>query len=159
MPEIDVALEVVLDPMIAATSFVVVRRRSVTDKNGFQQNSAVRVPAIGSVTPVGNNDLDREDGFQSQHRTLLVVTRTALRPEAEDLNGFNWQPDLVYWNGNYYLVKSLEDFGQFGNGMYAATCEIFDYNANAPSSNPPVYGFEDYRTGVYTTILGALPWA
>lgn len=156
MPFVDAALDALLDPMVAATPFSVVRRRSWTNTNGFQQQSSLTQRGIGSVTPTGDNSLSREDGFQSQPKTILVITRTFLRSAAEDADGFEWQPDLVLWQNNHYLVKSLEDFGQFGGGFVAATCEIFEFTASPAIGNPPAWALADFRDRRYSGFLGAI---
>ena len=157
MPFLDIATEVVLDPMIACTTFQVVRRQSRTDTNGIAQRTAVTIsPVYGSVTPTGDNSVNREDAFESQSRTLLVTTRFLLRSAMEDSDGVQWEPDLIYFNDGYYLVKSVEGYGNFGSGFVAAICESFNYDIAGTMPNPPRYGADDYKSGVYTAILGAL---
>lgn len=160
MASIDVAIEVVLDGVVAATGFQVVRRMTWVDPNGgFEKERAVVIPGlVGSVTPTGDNSFIREAEWQAQARTLLVITRFLLRAVMEDLNGVQWQPDLVLFQGGYYIVKTVEGYGQIGGGFVAAYCEAFSYDINGTQGPPPVYGAEDYRKGVYTALLGAFPW-
>jgi len=159
VPFIDVATEVVLDPVVALTRFNVVRRRTWTDVHGFEQNQPIVIRnVVGSVTPTGDNSVNRDSDYQSQMRTLLVITRFLLRASEEDQDRVQWQPDLVQFDDGFYLVKSVDGFGNFGTGFVAATCESFDYEIHGTMPNPPRYGADDYKSGVYTTILGALPW-
>ena len=141
MPSIDVMTEVLLDGVVAATSFVVVRRRSVTDTDGFENHLRQRVSAIGSVYPTGDNSLVRSADEQLQSKTLTVVTQFPLRG-ASSLDGAEWQPDLVYWRGDYFLVQNVEDFTQFGSGMVVAECTSFDYTeGSAPLGPDPALGY------------------
>lgn len=157
MPEIDVS-EILLDSVIASTRFSVVRRRSWTDNNGISQKMSQTVHAIGSVTPTGDSTLDRGDDFQSQPKTLLVITRFFLRNAALDADGVNWQPDLVLWQGNHYLVSSIEDFSQFGVGFVAATCLLFEYVPSPPLGLPSsmATGHADFRYRNNSGLLGAI---
>lgn len=157
MPEIDVSEDVLLDGFVAAVSFVVVRRRSWTDSNGIAQQSAQRVPAIGSVYADGDQSLDRDEGYQMQAKTIKVVTRFYLRGAAEDADGVNWQPDLVLWQGDYFLVHDVEDYSQYGVGMVAATCESYDYVVQPPVDNPPSVstGHLDFRNRLNSGLGGA----
>ena len=157
MPELDASFDVLMDPVIAATRFVVVRRRSWTDRNGIAQKSEERASALGSVTSV-ESDLERLDDSQSQTKVLLVITKFFLRAAAQDSDGVQWQPDLVLWQGNYYLVHSIEDFSQFGGGFVAAKCPSFDYVPNPPIGSPPSVsiGRLDLRQRNNSGLLGAL---
>lgn len=156
MPEIDVASEVVLDGMIAGEWFWVVRRRSWTDSDGFQQNANVRVRALGSLYPEGDNSLNREDGFQSQNKGLTVVTKFLLRDAAEDVNGVNWQPDLVEWQGDTFLVKSIKDFSRYGPGFVEAACDSFNYNNNPTLNSGPHRGNLDFRQRRNSGMTGVI---
>lgn len=155
-PGIDAAFEVVLDSYVAADTFDVVRRRSWTDSSGFQQEYHQRIRGLrGSVTPTGDNALNREDSFQSQNKTLLVITRFLLRAAAETIGGVNWQPDLVVWQNDYFLVKSLGDFSKFGGGFVEATCDSYDYVGVAPRGNAPKRGVLDFRKRNNSGYIGA----
>ncbi len=158
MPELDPSVDVLLDGFVAATRFVVVRRRSWTDVNGIAQKSEQRIPALGSVTPTGDNSLDREDAFQLQSKTLLVITKFFLRAAASDEDGFQWQPDLVFWQDDYFLVSAIEDYTQFNSGFVAATCQSFDYLGDPPRGQPPIVGVGhvDFRQRNNSDLAGAL---
>jgi galactose-6-phosphate isomerase len=158
-PEIDATWDVLLDPIVAATSFVVVRRKSWTDSNGIAQQGEQRVsPVYGSVTPTGDNSLVREDAYQSQNKTLMVITQFFLRAAAVDDNGVGWQPDLILWDGNYYLVKTVNDFSQFGIGFIQADCESFEYVTGPPQDNTPseATGVLDFRARNNSGLIGVV---
>lgn len=157
MPELDIASVVLLNPVIAATRFQIVRRRSWTDSNGQSRISAQTVWGIGSVTSPGN-PLDRGDDYQSQPATIDVVTGSFLRVATLDDDGVNWQPDLILWQGNHYLVNKVDDFSQFGAGFVAASCDLFEYQPTPPSGNAPslATGHADFRQRNNSGLLGAV---
>lgn len=157
MPEIDVSNDVLLDPFVAATRFMVVRRRSWTDINGIAQKSESRIAALGSVISPGN-ELDRQSDYQSQPAVISVITKFFLRVAALDNDGVNWQPDLVVWQGNFYLVTKLDDYSQFNSGFVSAECTLFEYIPTPTSGNPPsVYvGKVDFRQRNNSGLAGAL---
>lgn len=155
MPEIDVASEVLNDGIVAATSFVVLRRRSWTDNNGLQRNTVRRVRAIGSVTPSGDGSVDRQDAEQSQNKTLEVITQFFLRAVTSDANDAQWQPDLVLWQQDTFIVWSLDDYSQFGKGFVRATCVSYDFKSQPPLGVRPQIGSMDFRERSNSGLLGA----
>lgn len=161
MPSVDVSFELLGDPMVAASAITVVRRRTWTDKNGIEQNAAVTVPGVfGSVAPTGDNNFVRESDFQSQARTITVITRFPLRAVSEDEDGVQWQPDMVLWRGVHYLVRGLGDYEHVGSGFVGATCEAFDYDGAAPLRGPRTWEAEAGKNALYSAIIGAsTPWA
>lgn len=156
MPEIDASADVLLDPFVAATSFVVVRRRSWTDVNGIAQQSESRINALGSVTPTGDSSLIREDGYTTATKTLMVITRLFLRNASEDVNGIKWQPDLIFWQDDYFVVKDLDDYSQFGVGMVKADCMAFEYDIEPPIGNVPKRGILDFRKRRNSGLIGVI---
>lgn len=135
MPEIDVT-EVLLDSDIAGESFVVIRRTELVNIFGERTNpyGNKRELAIGSVTPTGENSLVREEGFQTQTKTIKVITPTLLRGTAK-YAGQKFDPDIVLWRGDYYVVRTVEDYSQYGVGMIEAECSSTDY-VEQPPMNP-----------------------
>lgn len=157
MPDIDVASEVVLDGTIAGDSFTVIRRRSWTDSDGFEQSDDVRIPRVlGSVYPTGNNSLGREDSFQAPTKTVTVVTKFLLRQSAKDIDGVNWQPDLIEWQGDRFIVTDVNDFSRYGPGFVEAVCTTFDYNNNPTLNTGPHRGNLDFRQRRNSGMTGVI---
>lgn len=134
MPQIDVS-DVTLDPEIAGERFSVVRRAEVV--NDFGESVVVsrtypRVP--GSVTPTAPNSLAREEAYQTQQKTIQVIARFRLRGVARDGAGAKFQPDLILWRGDAYLVTTVDDYSQYGAGFVRADCASTDYEDVAPGS-------------------------
>jgi hypothetical protein len=157
MSLIDVT-DVLFDPLVAGQIFSVVRRQeTVNDSGEGVQSQEVIESVVGAIFPVGENSLIREVAAQSQARTIEVVTTFRLRPASVTPAvstsgppppqfpgtlpgppaGVTWQPDLVYWNGDYFLVSTVEEYTQYGRGFIAAQCVTYDYQTAAPGSLGP----------------------
>lgn len=120
---------VALDPQFAS-SFRVWRRRQLVDATG------VAAPALDSTTwvrgvvvPEGNNTLARAPGFESQANALRVITPFRLRTASRDQFGNEWLPDLLEWQGAFYVVETSNEFAN-GSGF-------LDVNAIMTTYNPP----------------------
>lgn len=142
MPDIDVT-EILSDSDIAGVPFVVVRREEVVNVHGESELVETRIDAVGSVQPTGDNSLVREEAYQTQAKTLKVVTTFLLRGESKAA-GRSYQPDLVLWQGDYYLVRTVEDYSQYGAGMVDAECTSVDHVDDAPIAKPRAIGMLDF---------------
>lgn len=131
MPFISVT-EVILDPDVAGTSFEVKRRQEVV--NNFGESTTplgpVWLPAVGSITPVGDNSLIREDAFASQADAVLVITTFALRGVGKDEQDNVFQPDIIRWEGQEYTVMVVNQYGTAGDGFVAAECVSAEFQSS-----------------------------
>jgi hypothetical protein len=134
---IDVA-DLILDPDIAGQLVTIYRRQEVVNTMGESQITATAIPnIIVQVSPKGNNDLIREDGYQTQSQTIEVITSWRLRGATLDpTTKLIYQPDLVFWHGDYYVVRTVEDFTPYGAGLIVATCDSIDYQQIAAQIAP-----------------------
>jgi hypothetical protein len=127
MPELDV-VDVLLDGMLAGESFVVLRRLESRNQFGRIDIAETRLPAIGSIVPVGENSLVREDAYQTQTKTIRVITPFRLRGATVDEAGARYQPDVVEWKGDRYVVRTINDYSQYGaTGLIEAECSSMDF--------------------------------
>jgi len=133
MPEIDVT-DVLFDPMVGGTAFTVLRRVQTLGINGQVAivETAIVPSPVGSVRPTGDQSLVREDAFQQQAKSIRVVTTFRLRGEATD-GGADYQPDVVVWKGSRFLVRTIEDYSQFGAGLIQADCTSMTFVDPPPS--------------------------
>lgn len=132
MPQIDVGREVLLDPMIAGESFQVIRRAETVSERGVSSVAEeVFDPVLGSVVPSGDNSLLREEAFQTQSQSIRVITLFRLRGASGE-NGESYQPDIVVWKGGSYLVRTVDDYSNYGAGMIVAECIATNYTAVPP---------------------------
>jgi hypothetical protein len=130
--EIDVT-DVLADPFIAGQKFVVVRRQQTVGTNGLVSITESRFNASGSVVPSGDNSLVREEAYSQQANSITVVTGFRLRGVAKTAGGASYLPDLVLWQDNYYIVRDLKDWTDFGAGMTEAECLSFNYVDQPPA--------------------------
>lgn len=126
MPYVDVA-RVLVSPMVAGQKFLVRRRVETVNEFGELVTNETVLPAIGSVTPTGDNSLLREEAFQTQSESIRVVTRFRLRGASRDEVGNKFQPDIVVFNNQNYLVRVVSEYNQFGVGMTEAECILMNY--------------------------------
>lgn len=132
MPEIDLS-EVLLDVAVAGEPFFVVRRPDIVGWDGVTAIGATQLgPFYGSITPVGANSMLREEAFSVAEKTIRVTTSFILRGPSKDKTLQNYQPDLVLWRGDAYIVRTIGDFSQYGRGMMTAECSSIDYVETTP---------------------------
>lgn len=130
-PLINVSLAI-NSPMLA-DSFAVLRRQQAVGVNGRGSMTTTAIKSLsGVVYPSSKNDLDRFPDLQVQGKALTVITRFALR-SASSVAGAgpggsnqDYAPDIVQWNGDNFLVLSLEDWSRFGPGYVLAICQSMD---------------------------------
>ena len=79
----------------------------------------------------------RVEAFSIAEKTIRVTTTFMLRGPSKDVTMQNFQPDIVIWKGDSYVVRALDDFSQYGAGMVTAECSSIDY-VDSPPSAPPV---------------------
>lgn len=133
MAQIDVS-DITLDPYLAGTSFVVLRRLSKVNDFGEGILTVASLPAVGAIYPSGDNSLARQEAFETQGNSITVVTRFALRGAGKDEQGNLFQPDIVLWEGNHYQVRSINDYNRYGVGFYEVECTSIDYQVSAETS-------------------------
>lgn len=134
MPFIDVS-DIINDVFISGERFNVIRRSDTVGINGETTIGSAPLCGIGQITPTGDNSMLREEAFTTDQKTIQVITTFKLRGPAKDkYTQQNYQPDIVVWNGDNYLVRTLQDYSKYGAGMVVAECSSIDYVDNAPSN-------------------------
>src|SRR6185503_7588863 len=124
MPWIDLS-GLVLDPFLAGELISIVRRQQAVDNTGFATTINTTYTARASVSPAGATSLTREEAYESSAKAIRVITKFRLRSASETLDGKMWMPDLVQWDGGYYLVRAVSDYTSFGAGFVEADCISF----------------------------------
>ncbi len=113
--------EVILDADLCDT-IVVKRRAEAVNTSGrpvFTTQTFNDVVAV--VTSAGKNDLERLPEDQRMGRNLCIVTNFKLRGPAP-----GYQPDLITWYGDDFIVKQLDPYPQFGTGFVQAIVGSID---------------------------------
>lgn len=125
MPQLDVSW-VVTDPMLA-DSFSVTRRQETIGATGRSTvTPTVFNNLVGVVTQGEPSTLQRADDSQQVPRVISIVTKFAARGAVT-----GYQPDLITWNGQDYLVTNCLPYNRFGAGFY----EVIAASENA--MDPP----------------------
>lgn len=157
MPEIDVN-DILTDDYIAGEGFWVYRRAEVMGTNGRSSLEGAWLPAEGSIFPSGDNSLARQEAFSNQANAVTVVTPFRLQGVARTAAGQNYQPDLVYYEGDFYLVRDLRDWSKYGAGFMEAGCTLFNWNTRPPEPPSPVPGEADFskarNSGLIPAVVG-----
>jgi hypothetical protein len=124
----------VLDPEIAGEKVTILRRQGTVNANGEQQTAVTSFPNVPmSVTPTGSNSLVREEAYDSQTKSIRVISQAPLRSRAEQQDGTDWLPDVIQWKGGNYIVRIVDDYSSFGAGMIVADCLLFDFIPPPPT--------------------------
>lgn len=153
MPLVDIS-SVLLSPMVAGEGFTVLRRRQVVSTSGVAQAIVTaRIPALGSVRPTGDNSLTREVAYESQTKSMRVVTTFRLRGVAKDGQGDEWLPDIILWKGVALQVIEVEDYSSYGPGTIQADCMSVDYVDRPPTSVPAQVGVLNFSLAASSPLL------
>jgi galactose-6-phosphate isomerase len=99
-----------------ADTFQVLRRIEVVDGSGRSiTTTEVIATPLGTIYPTGDNGLTREAEYEAGHKSLTIVTPYRLQGPAP---GF--QPDLIEYRGNEFVITDIEDYSQYGAGFVVA---------------------------------------
>lgn len=107
-------------------SFFVLRRQETVDNTGQSQISVIRIPATGSIAPSGDKTLNRDENYQTQINKITIITTFKFRAPTEDARARNYQSDIVEWNGEHYLIMTLNEFIGSSESMTIADLESVD---------------------------------
>jgi len=117
---------ILLDPEFV-DSFNVIRRAQVMDAHGRAViTNQTFSNTIGVVTANSPSDLDRRDDYEGMTRSISVVCQFHLRGETT-----GYQPDIIFWRGDNYLVRHVDSYPQFGSGFFQAEATSMDKTDNA----------------------------
>lgn len=150
MPFLDVS-NVVLDPMFASAVSVLRRREVVTTKGRVTVSTTTFPRVVGVLTMASPNDLKRLDDQQRTLRTISFVTKFPLRATAK-----GYQPDLIQWFGDNFIVQLLEPYPRFGAGFYQAIATSIDSQDEPMTYGPPILGILNFTNPKNSALLGAL---
>ena len=103
---------VLLDPDFC-DSLVCRRRQQAMSATGRAIMEEMLLPFSGVVTAISPSDLDRQEDYSIMSRSISVVTK--FRAQGETVG---YQPDVLVWRGNNFVVKHVDPYPQFGEGFY-----------------------------------------
>lgn len=108
--------------------FTVTRRSTSANLYGETTLTPGSFPnCYGIITPSSPDDLDRLPEEESFKKAISISTNFALLGASDEegqQEGF--QPDLVLWGGNTFIVRVVEDWSHYGPGWVHAICVLFD---------------------------------
>lgn len=126
MPQLDIS--VALTNPYTLDSFTVLRRQeaiSITGRSIITNTLFTGLPGV--VYSEGAQNLERREDGSIQNKTIVVITGAfPLRSQGLDAQSNAWQPDIVGWHGNNFLVDSVEDFSSYAFGFVKAICKLYD---------------------------------
>lgn len=133
MPMLDV--RVALTNPYTLDTFSVSRRQETVNSFGESTQAPTLFNGInGVVYPEGDENLDRRDAPQLQAKTIVVITRFALRGASVDGAGASWQPDVIVWSGSNYVVDRVEDYSRYAAGFIKVSASLLDSTAPPPTT-------------------------
>jgi hypothetical protein len=112
--------------------FRIQRRIETIDATGDQNFTTQYLTARGVITLGTPNDETRDPDFTFGQKNIEVVTRIRLRSVAETINNITYQPDIVLWRSDSYLVRTVEDRSAFGPGWVVCECSSQDLADDPP---------------------------
>jgi len=134
MPLLNPAMHVLSSPMLVDT-FNVIRRVETENNSGLVSIApTATIGVYGIVKPIGDR-LDRKADADSDQKDLRIFTKFALRGSARDGVPTDWKPDLVFWQGNNFIVVNVRDWGRYGVGYIAAECNALELVSMPPQVN------------------------
>jgi len=135
---------VLTSPMLLDTFTVNRRQQSINNYGEASTTVTANTNIRGIVFPSDENDLKRLPDAQIQAKAITVITAFALRGESETGTGGDetqFQPDIVVWNGDSFMVRVVEDYTNYAAGFVLAVCTSIDLVDEPPGAISPNYGF------------------
>lgn len=126
MPSLDVS-DIPVCAEFGDTFDVLRRPEQITQFGRVTLGPEVRATMVGTIYPTGDNSLVRQEDFQRGAKTLTIVTPYRLRT-----GGPGYQPDFVMYRSVVYVVRSVEDYTQYGAGFVAAECSSIESIESPP---------------------------
>jgi hypothetical protein len=119
-----IASQVVLDPLLADKFSRVRRQETVSEVNGRSTVNTIQTDNLVGVVTM-NRDIEtiRQEfpEVQFSTRVINVVTKANLQAAVA-----GYQPDLVIWRGDNYVVLQVSPYPQYGSGFYEAVATSID---------------------------------
>ena len=129
MPTLDVSDAWLCPEMSDFPSFDVIRRAETINGVGRSEVTPTLIPnLVGAIYPTGDNSLVRTEDYQLSRKTITVVTTFRLMETAP-----GYQPDLVFWHGDSFIVRDLNDYSAWGSGFVEAECTSIDLQDLPPA--------------------------
>lgn len=96
-------------------SFTVLARQEQIGDSGRVTVTAQTSTQRGTLYPSADNSLIRQEDQQHGVKTLTIVTPYRLQMASDGR-----QPDYIAYRGVMYMIRSVQDFTQYGAGFVVA---------------------------------------
>ena len=133
-PLLNPGIHVLSSPMLVDTFNVIRRTETVNNSGESILGLTATIGVYGVVKPIGDR-LDRKADDDSSQKDLRIFTKFALRGSARDGVPTDWKPDIVFWQGNNFIVVNVRDWGRYGVGYIAAECNALELVSMPPQVN------------------------
>ena len=130
------ASEAMTEPLFLQR-ITIIRRTETIGTNGraIETPYAITPRPWGVVLPVdtaiGGNALERTPDAQYRGAAFEIHSRFRIRGPSP-----GYEPDVFFYNGDYYVVTIVNDYSQYGRGFIKAEVSSTD-----PIDNPPPEGW------------------
>lgn len=129
MSAMEIGLDILFDPLIV-DRFNILRRQETVGSNGRSTTTTTTIPnCCGTVNMFSDREVIREKFPEMEYATNIIVVIAARKLQTE-VTGF--QPDIVQWRSDNYLVKKVSPYPQFGIGFYQSVCASVDFTDSSP---------------------------
>lgn len=110
--------EVLTDPLFVERGLKRIVSAETVGDDGLADYAETITAFVGVVTNDGGDILKRMPDAKYVAGTITIHTRQTLNVATPGLDA-----DMVEWRGKRYTVTDVQDYGHFGRGFCAVTCE------------------------------------
>lgn len=132
MPSLDLS-DAYLEPSFLDT-ITVVRRAQNNDTNGRVQTTNAYFSTYANIDAASPDQLERLPEQEYQGKTLSIVTKFRLRG-ASAQGTQSYQPDIILYEGDSYVVSLIDDYSRYGPGWIQAIATSTNWVDQAPQGN------------------------
>lgn len=126
--------DVLLDQDLGTEFISVIQRPIVMVKGRATVPNPVRTDSVAAVVNSGVSELMRAQDQQNMPNKVSVHTLFRLTGPAKDATNAQFQPDIIVWRGDFYVVTSLDDYSKYGAGFVRADCASIDSIDSPPGT-------------------------
>ena len=114
-------------------AIVVLRRQEIVSSKGRSTVSTSQIPTYANVDAASPDQLERLADAQFQGKTLSIVTKFRLRGVSEQ-GSSGYQPDVIQYNGDSYIVQLIDDYSRYGVGWIQALATSINFVDQSPEN-------------------------
>lgn len=135
MPMLDVSAALT-NPYTLDTVVVFRRKQHVNNFGETKMELSILENVQAVVYPASKNDLDREPDAQTNAKSIVLISRFPLRGESETIDEISYQPDIVEWRGDQFIIVTVEDYSNWARGFVKMTANSIDIQDRQTAPKP-----------------------